>query len=85
MRNLKIPLLPRGQEPKVADPLQPVNRAMFWVNDKLYFYAAQACRPCLPGHAAAGAEIGRQFFYQSRHPGALVNSLAAVQVPGSGK
>lgn len=25
-------------EPSVADPIEPVNRAMFWFNDKLYFY-----------------------------------------------
>lgn len=29
-----------GEEegPLVADPLEPFNRSMFWVNDKLYFY-----------------------------------------------
>lgn len=34
-----------GEEPgaeeetaEVADPIEPVNRGMFWVNDKLYFY-----------------------------------------------
>ena len=26
------------EEVSVADPLEPFNRSMFWVNDKLYFY-----------------------------------------------
>ncbi len=32
------PFSDEGAELEIADPLQPVNRAMFWVNDKLYFY-----------------------------------------------
>ena len=27
------------QEALIADPLEPFNRGVFWVNDKLYFYA----------------------------------------------
>ena len=26
------------EEISVSDPLEPFNRSMFWVNDKLYFY-----------------------------------------------
>lgn len=32
------PFAPEGPSATLADPLEPVNRGLFWVNDKLYSY-----------------------------------------------
>lgn len=35
---LDDPFAPEGPPATLADPLEPVNRGLFWVNDKLYSY-----------------------------------------------
>lgn len=49
-----------GYEPNgeiVWDPLEPVNRGIFWFNDKLYFYAL---KPVAKGYRAVVPEAGRE-------------------------
>lgn len=60
----------------VADPLEPVNRVMFQVNDTLYVYLF---RPVAKGYAAVLPSRVRTgidgVFYNVRYPGRLVNNL----------
>lgn len=49
-----------GYEPNgddVWDPIEPVNRGMFWFNDKLYFYAL---KPVAKGYRVVVPEPGRK-------------------------
>jgi len=60
----------------VADPLEPLNRIMYNVNDKLYFWAAkpiiQAYRDVIPEPARVGI---RNFFHNLITPIRLANCL----------
>jgi len=60
----------------VADPLEPLNRIMYNVNDKLYFWAAkpitQAYRDVIPEPARVGI---RNFFHNLITPLRLANCL----------
>ena len=62
--------------PRIADPLKPFNRAMFWVNDKLYFYAlkpvARGYSAVVPQSARSGV---RKFFTNVGMPVRFVNSV----------
>jgi phospholipid-binding lipoprotein MlaA len=62
--------------PVVKDPLKPFNRAMFTVNDKLYFWvlkpAGKGWRTVVPKPARSG--LGN-FFNNLRAPGRTVNAL----------
>lgn len=61
---------------EVADPLEPVNRIMFYVNDRLYFWVArpvlQVYRDVMPEPARVGI---RNFFNNVSTPVRLVNCL----------
>lgn len=56
------PFYAEEEEIQVSDPLEPFNRSMFWINDKLYFYlfkpVARAYR-IVP--EPARASVGRAF------------------------
>jgi phospholipid-binding lipoprotein MlaA len=60
----------------VADPFEPFNRAMFSVNDRLYFWVlkpvARGYNAVLPARVRRG--VGN-FFYNARFPIRLVNNL----------
>jgi phospholipid-binding lipoprotein MlaA len=60
----------------VADPLEPFNRAMFYVNDKLYFWAF---KPLASGYRAVTPKIMRvgvkNFFTNLLGPVRIVNSI----------
>ena len=64
------------RRPIIADPLQPWNRLMFEVNDKLYFYAlkpiAETYKALLPEPARIGV---RNFFTNLAMPVRLVGCL----------
>jgi phospholipid-binding lipoprotein MlaA len=65
-----------GPTTLVADPLEPINRAMFTVNDRLYFWVL---KPVARGYNAVLPEKVRRgvgnFFYNARFPIRLVNNL----------
>jgi len=69
---------PYGEElpPQVPDPLEPINRAIFQFNDKLYFWvlkpAARGYRAVVPQKARVGV---RNFFYNLAFPIRFVNCL----------
>ena len=62
--------------PPVKDPLQPFNRAMFTVNDKLYFWVlkpvGQGWSKVVPKPARSGIN---NFFSNLRAPGRTVSAL----------
>jgi len=66
--------------PIIADPIEPVNRAMFWFNDKLYFYLL---KPVARGYRAVVPEPARvsvgNFFSNLWTPIRAVNSLLQLK------
>ena len=69
----------------IADPLEPVNRAFFHFNDKLYFWAL---KPVATGYKAVIPEDGRigvhNFFSNVTTPVRLVNCLLQAKFKAAG-
>jgi phospholipid-binding lipoprotein MlaA len=69
----------------IADPLEPVNRAFFHFNDKLYFWVL---KPIATGYKAVIPEDGRvgvqNFFSNLTTPARLVNCLLQARLKGAG-
>lgn len=81
---LDDPFAPQGPPVTLADPLQPVNRGFFWVNDKLYFYlfkpVARAFRVVPePVRTSLG-----NFFSNLGTPVRLANSLLQFKLTDAG-
>jgi len=76
-----------AEEPmeSIADPLEPVNRAFFRVNDRLYFLVF---KPVANGYKAIIPEQGRvgvrNFFSNLTTPVRLVNCLLQAKFKGAG-
>lgn len=71
--------------PPIPDPLEPFNRAMFWFNDKLYFYAL---KPVARGYSAVVpqfARVGvRRFFANITTPVRFANSVLQLNFRSAG-
>lgn len=69
------------QELDVWDPLEPINRGVFWFNDKLYFYML---KPVASGYRAVTPEPVRQstdnFFHNLAAPVRILNSLLQFKI-----
>jgi phospholipid-binding lipoprotein MlaA len=69
----------------IADPLEPMNRAFFFINDKLYFYVM---KPVSQGYSAVfpeGTRIAfRNFFNNISTPVRFVNNLLQFKVKSAG-
>src|SRR5512143_3912072 len=81
---------PEPDEPEeasgtIADPIEPVNRAFFHFNDKLYFWVL---KPVATGYKAIIPEDGRigvrNFFSNLTTPVRLVNCLFQARFKGAG-
>jgi phospholipid-binding lipoprotein MlaA len=81
---------PQSSQPEepaaaIADPLEPVNRAFFHFNDKLYFWVL---KPVATGYKAVIPEDGRivvhNFFSNVTTPIRLVNCLLQAKFKGAG-
>lgn len=78
---------PQSEEPAaaIADPLEPVNRAFFHFNDKLYFWVL---KPVATGYKAVIPEDGRiglhNFFSNVTTPVRLVNCLLQAKFKSAG-
>ncbi len=70
---------------RIIDPLEPLNRAFFQVNDKLYFWilkpAAQAYAYVAPPPVRTGV---RRFFVNLRFPVRVVNNTLQGKLKGAG-
>ena len=61
---------------EIADPLEPINRLMFGVNDVLYFWVAKPCAQVFKATIPEPARIGiRNFFQNLSTPVRYVNCL----------
>ncbi|HSB04155.1 MAG TPA: VacJ family lipoprotein [Thermodesulfobacteriota bacterium] len=73
------------REETLADPLEPINRAFFVVNDRLYFWVL---KPVARGYKAVfpqDARLGvRNFFSNLTTPIRLVNCLLQAKFKGAG-
>lgn len=69
----------------VVDPLEPVNRAFFAFNDKLYFWVL---KPAAQGYAVVVPKVVRDcagnFFFNLKTPVRLVNSALQAKFARSG-
>lgn len=74
-----------NDEVVVRDPVEPFNRAMFWANDKLYFYLL---KPIARGYRVvpetARVSVGN-FFSNLGTPVRLVNSVLQFKFDGTGR
>jgi len=72
-------------EPDIADPLEPLNRVFFTVNDKLYFWVL---KPAANAYSFFVPEWGRvrvrNVFHNFRAPMRLVNALLQVKMHAFG-
>ena len=79
------PSEPEEPAATIADPLEPVNRAFFRFNDKLYFWVL---KPVATGYKAVIPEDGRigvrNFFSNVTTPVRLVNCLLQAKFKGAG-
>lgn len=73
------------EEPSIADPIEPFNRAMFTFNDKLYFWVlkpvAQGYNVIVPQPARVSV---RNLFRNIKMPIRFVNSLLQGKFVGAG-
>ena len=71
---------------KVPDPIEPVNRGFWWLNDKLYFYAL---KPVATGYKTVTPKpvrtSVRNFFKNLGFPKRLVNNLFQLKFRGAGE
>lgn len=69
----------------IADPLEPFNRVMFQVNDKLYFWVlkplARAYNVIVPEKGRVGI---KRFFINLRSPIRMVNALLQFKIKDAG-
>ncbi len=63
------------EEIRVYDPLEPFNRTMFWVNDKLYFYIFKPVARVVRIVPEPARESVSNFFTHLATPVRFVNSL----------
>lgn len=75
----------RAAKARIADPLGPVNRGIFWVNDRLYLYAF---KPVAIGYSAVVTEPVRvsvdNFFDNLEFPIRFVNNILQLKWRGAG-
>jgi len=65
-----------GEAVEVADPLEPLNRLMFGINDALYFWVVKPCAATCKAAVPKPARVGiRNFFRNLTTPARLVNCL----------
>ena len=78
--------LPEKPPVRVADPLEPVNRALFVFNDRLYFWLL---KPVARGYAFLVPEFARigirNALENVKMPVRLVNSLLQGKINGAGR
>lgn len=74
-----------GSVVRIADPLEPFNRAMFVFNDRLYFWVlkpvAQGYRAVVPTPVRTGV---KNFFYNLTAPIRLVNNVLQGKFDAAG-
>ena len=76
---------PRKEPARLADPIEPVNRAFFQFNDVFYLWVLE---PVAEGYAVVVPATGRRgidnFFTNLGFPGRFVNCILQADLYGSG-
>ncbi|MGB7972475.1 MAG: VacJ family lipoprotein [Candidatus Deferrimicrobiaceae bacterium] len=79
------PFAEESPPPRLADPLEPLNRALFVFNDKAYYWVM---KPVAQGYAAIVPETARvsvrNFFRNITMPVRFVNNLLQGKIRNSG-
>ncbi len=71
---------------EVADPLEPVNRVMYGLNDILYFWLLKPCAVVFRDVVPHPARVGiRNFFHNVTAPARFVNCLLQGKGEGAGR
>ncbi|MFA5515539.1 MAG: VacJ family lipoprotein [Desulfuromonadales bacterium] len=78
------PFEERGVEIGISDPLQPVNRATFWVNDKLYFYLLKPVARAYRVTPEPVRESVDNFFGNLATPARFANNLLQFKFAAAG-
>ena len=85
LTEVESPSQPEPPAGTIADPLEPVNRAFFRFNDKLYFWIL---KPIATGYKTVIPEDGRigirNFFSNVKTPVRLINCLLQAKFKGAG-
>lgn len=72
------------EKAEIADPIEPFNRAMFQINDKLYFWVlkpvAQGYKSVVPEPARVGV---KNFFSNLGFPGRFLSCLLQADIKGA--
>jgi phospholipid-binding lipoprotein MlaA len=69
----------------IADPLEPINRVFFHVNDKVYFWVLKPVASGYKGIVPQGMRVGvRNFFSNLTTPVRMVNCLLQANLEGTG-
>jgi phospholipid-binding lipoprotein MlaA len=83
--NTYVPDESEKETPQIFDPLAPVNKVMFHVNDKLYFWVL---KPLAQGYSFVVPELVRTGFGNAydnlRSPARIVNNLLQLRFKRSG-
>lgn len=72
------------EEVEIADPIEPFNRAMFWVNDKLYFYLLKPVARTYRVVPEGGRKSVGNFFSNLAFPIRFVNSTLQLKFGTAG-
>lgn len=73
-----------GREILIADPLEPVNRAFFWFNDKAYFYFLKPVARAYRFVPEDGRVSVGRFFANLATPVRFANSLLQLKIKDAG-
>jgi len=72
------------EQPLISDPLEPLNRSIFWLNDKFYFYLV---KPIARGFRIVPRPIRQSidnFFANLRSPVRAANALLQFKIKDTG-
>jgi len=79
-----FPLFDEAEFIEVSDPLEPVNRGMFWFNDKVYFYLAKPVARVYRHVPEPIRQSVDNFFDNLRAPIRIVNASLQGKFAGAG-
>lgn len=78
------PFAGKGEGVEVRDPLEPINRGLFWFNDKLYFYALKPVARVYRRVPEPGRQAVDNFFVNLSAPVRLVNNALQLKWGAAG-
>ncbi|MBN1140791.1 MAG: VacJ family lipoprotein [Deltaproteobacteria bacterium] len=80
----KDPFDDKPQELRIADPIEPINRGIFWFNDKLYFYCLKPVARVFRVVPEPARTAVDRFFSNLGTPVRFANALLQLKVKDAG-